>query len=76
MVKLLTAFILLFLIANISFSSVNNALAQNSTSTENPTVSNQDLLLLNINLNRIDTQLDILLNKININNQIKISIFV
>ena len=68
MVKLLAVFILLFLIANISFSSVNNALAQNSTSTENPTVSNQDLLLLNINLNRIDTQLDILLNKININN--------
>jgi high-affinity iron transporter len=67
-VKLLAIFILLFLIANISFSFVNNALAQNSTSTENPTVSNQDLLLLNINLNRIDTQLDILLNKININN--------
>jgi high-affinity iron transporter len=67
-VKLLASFILLFLIANISFSFVNNALAQNSTSTENPTVSNQDLLLLNINLNRIDTQLDILLNKININN--------
>ncbi len=51
-----------------SISSVNNALAQNSTSTENPTLSNEDLLLLNINLNRIDTQLDILLNKINNNN--------
>ena len=56
------------LIANISISSVNNVLAQNSTSTENPTISNEDLLLLNINLNRIDTQLDILLNKINNNN--------
>jgi high-affinity iron transporter len=67
-VKLLEPFILLFLIVNISFSSVNNVLAQNSTSTENPAISNQDLLLLNINLNRIDTQLDILLNKININN--------
>ena len=51
-----------------SISSVNNVLAQNSTSTKNPTVSNEDLLLLNINLNRIDTQLDILLNKINNNN--------
>ncbi|WP_458744912.1 FTR1 family iron permease [Candidatus Nitrosocosmicus sp. T] len=68
MVKLLAPFILLFLIVNISFSFVSNALAQNSTSTENPTISNEDLLLLNINLNRIDTQLDILLNKININN--------
>ncbi len=68
MVKLLATFILLLLIANISISSVNNVLAQNSTSTENPTISNEDLLLLNINLNRIDTQLDILLNKINNNN--------
>jgi high-affinity iron transporter len=67
-VKLLATFILLFLIANISFLSINNALAQNSTSTQNPTISNQDLLLLNINLNRIDTQLDIILNKINNNN--------
>ncbi len=56
------------LIANISISSVNNVLAQNSTSTDNPTISNEDLLLLNINLNRIDTQLGILLNKINNNN--------
>ena len=31
-------------------------------------MSTEDLLLLNINLNRIDTQLDILLNKINNNN--------
>ncbi|CAN5641672.1 hypothetical protein BH23THE1_BH23THE1_03910 [soil metagenome] len=50
MVKLLATFILLFLIVNISISSVNNVLAQNSTSTGNPTVSNEDLLLLNINL--------------------------
>ncbi len=56
------------MIVNISISSVNNVLAQNSTSAKNPTVSNEDLLLLNINLNRIDTQLDILLNKINNNN--------
>ena len=56
------------LIVNISISSVNNVLAQNSPSTENPTMSNEDLLLLNVNLNRIDTQLDILLNKINNNN--------
>lgn len=56
------------MIINISISSVNNVLAQNSTSTGNPTISNEDLLLLNINLNRIDTQLDILLNKINNNN--------
>ena len=68
MVKLLATFILLLLIANISISSVNNVLGQNSTSTDNPTISNEDLLLLNINLNRIDTQLDILLNKINNNN--------
>ena len=68
MVKLLVTFILLLLIVNISISSVNNVLAQNSTSAKNPTVSNEDLLLLNINLNRIDTQLDILLNKINNNN--------
>jgi high-affinity iron transporter len=67
-VKLLATFILLLLVANISISSVNNVLAQNSTSTDNPTISNEDLLLLNINLNRIDTQLDILLNKINNNN--------
>jgi len=67
-VKLLATFILLLLIANISISSVNNVLAQNSTSTDNPAISNEDLLLLNINLNRIDTQLDILLNKINNNN--------
>jgi len=67
-VKLLATFILLLLIANISISSVNNVLAQNFTSTDNPTISNEDLLLLNINLNRIDTQLDILLNKINNNN--------
>ena len=56
------------LIVNISISSVNNVLAQNSTSTKNPAISNEDLLLLNVNLNRIDTQLDILLNKINNNN--------
>ena len=56
------------MIINISISSINNVLAQNSTSTENPGISNEDLLLLNINLNRIDTQLDILLNKINNNN--------
>jgi high-affinity iron transporter len=67
-VKLLATFILLLLVANISISSVNNVLAQNSTSTDNPTISNEDLLLLNINLNRIDTQLGILLNKINNNN--------
>jgi len=67
-VKLLATFILLLLIVNISISSVNNVLAQNSPSTENPTMSNEDLLLLNVNLNRIDTQLDILLNKINNNN--------
>ena len=68
MVKLLATFILLLLIVNISISSVNNVLAQNSTSTKNPAISNEDLLLLNVNLNRIDTQLDILLNKINNNN--------
>jgi len=67
-VKLLATFILLLLIVNISISSVNNVLAQNSTSTKNPAISNEDLLLLNVNLNRIDTQLDILLNKINNNN--------
>ena len=68
MVKLLATFVLLLLIVNISISSINNVLAQNSTSTAIPTISNEDLLLLNINLNRIDTQLDILLNKINNNN--------
>ncbi|HKU83681.1 MAG TPA: FTR1 family protein [Candidatus Nitrosocosmicus sp.] len=68
MVKLLATLILLLLLANISISSVNNVLAQNSTSIENPGISNEDLLLLNINLNRIDTQLNILLNKINNNN--------
>ena len=68
MVKLLATFILLLLIVNISISSVNNVLAQNSTSTKNPAISIEDLLLLNVNLNRIDTQLDILLNKINNNN--------
>ena len=68
MVKLLATFILLLLIVNISISSLNNVLAQNSTSTKNPAISNEDLLLLNVNLNRIDTQLDILLNKINNNN--------
>jgi high-affinity iron transporter len=67
-VKLLATFILLLLIVNISISSVNNVLAQNSTTTNNPAISNEDLLLLNVNLNRIDTQLDILLNKINNNN--------
>ena len=67
MVKLLATFILLLLIVNISISSVNNVLAQNSP-TKNPAMSNEDLLLLNVNLNRIDTQLDILLNKINNNN--------
>jgi len=66
-VKLLATFILLLLIVNISISSVNNVLAQNSP-TKNPAMSNEDLLLLNVNLNRIDTQLDILLNKINNNN--------
>jgi high-affinity iron transporter len=68
MVKLLATFVLLLLIINISISSINNVLAQNSTSTAIPTISNEDLLLLNINLNRIDIQLDILLNKINNNN--------
>ena len=68
MVKLLATSVLLLLIVNISISSINNVLAQNSTSTAIPTISNEDLLLLNINLNRIDTQLDILLNKINNNN--------
>jgi high-affinity iron transporter len=68
MVKLLATFVLLLLIVNISISSINNVLAQNSTSTAIPTISNEDLLLLNINLNRIDIQLDILLNKINNNN--------
>jgi len=67
-VKLLATCILFLLIVNISFSSVNNVLAQNSTSIENLAISNENLLLLNINLNRIDTQLDILLNKINTNN--------
>jgi high-affinity iron transporter len=68
MVKLLATSVLLLLIVNISISSINTVLAQNSTSTAIPTISNEDLLLLNINLNRIDTQLDILLNKINNNN--------
>ena len=68
MVKLLATCILFLLIVNISFSSVNNVLAQNYTSIENLAISNENLLLLNINLNRIDTQLDILLNKINTNN--------
>ncbi|TVP40500.1 FTR1 family iron permease [Candidatus Nitrosocosmicus arcticus] len=68
MVNLLVTFILLLLIVNILFSSVNNVLAQYSTSIENLAISNEDLLLLNINLNRMDAQIDILLNKINTNN--------
>ena len=62
MVKLLATFILLLLIVNISISSVNNVIAQNSTSTENPTMSTEDLLLLNINLEAVEAVLALQLN--------------
>ena len=68
MVRLLAFFIVFVLVLNISLSCFNNVSAQNTTSRETSTISNENLLLLNLNLNRIETQLNILLDKINSNN--------
>lgn len=60
--------VLLFL--NVVVSSLGNSVhAQNSTSSDDSSISNENILLLNLNLNRIDTQLNILLDKINHDNK-------
>lgn len=69
MVRLLASFIVIVLLLNMSLSCLNNVSAQNPTTTEiSSSISNENLLLLNLNLNRIETQLNILLDKINSNN--------
>lgn len=63
--KLFAKLIVLLFVLNILICSYNAASAQNTVSLEKQSlISNQDILVLNINMYRIITQLDILLNKL------------
>jgi high-affinity iron transporter len=69
MVKIIMSFIMSLLLLNVAVFSLDNVHAQNLSSTGESSISNKDILLLNLNLNRIDTQLNILLDKINNSNK-------